>query len=130
MVLLPSFFPWLKCLQIFSDFVEGLAGDLTILEGVVETRFIAVLRQMESELHDHGVVVGGYQVNGHNVVRIDDDRSVVKPLKAPPLFRIRKIVGDNHRRRENGKGSGNSYKDVKKRDRYVHDISQVVINEV
>ena len=89
-------FSWLKCLKVSRDFVEGLTSDLTILEGVVETRFIAVLRQMESELQNHGVVVGGYQVNGHNVVRIDDNRSAVKPLKAPPLFRIGKIVGDDY----------------------------------
>ena len=44
------FFSCLKRLQVLSDFVESLAGDLTIFEGVVETRFIAVLRQMESEL--------------------------------------------------------------------------------
>ena len=107
-----------------------MASELTILEGVIETRFIAVLREMESELHDHGVVVGGYQVHGHNVIRIDDDRSVVEPLKAPPLFRIGKIVGDDHRHRENSEGGGSSYKDVKKRDRYVHDISQVVSAQV
>ena len=45
-------------------------------------------------------------------------------LQAPSLFRIGKIVGDNHRYRENSEGGGNSYKDVKIHDLYAHNISK------